>query len=57
MDMYFFQNETLNGIMQSGSGNGRTGSDPMTATDGLTDSQQDQITQILPSEPAKQITV
>ena len=57
MDMYFFQNETLNGIMQSGSGNGRTGSDPMTATDRLTDSQQDQITQILPSEPAKQITV
>ena len=52
MDMYFFQNETLNGIIQSGSVNGsRTGSDPMTATDGLT--QEDQIQQILPGEPAK----
>ena len=53
MDMYFFQNETLNGIIQSGSGNGRTGSrigsrtgsgtgsDPTTVSDGLTDSQED----------------
>ena len=44
MDFYFFQNETLSGILQSGSG---TGSDPPTATDGLTESQQHDIIQPL----------